>query len=161
MNKNIDWYGRIHTKKLERDGNAKLCIDCGKKGEKINGKWNIDWSNNSGKYIDLDDFSGRCKPCHNEYDIQKRIGLPDQKRNCPILENQYEGQLTGLRRSIKETRKNKKISQYKLAEMIGTKQSSISRFENGTYFPNLVFLSKIANSLDSEVVIDFKTKILN
>ena len=69
--------------------------------------------------------------------------------------------LTDLRTDIKATRKRKQITQCQLAEMIGTKHSSISRFENGTYLPNLIFLSKLANSLDSEVVINFKNKILN
>lgn len=66
--------------------------------------------------------------------------------------------LVDLRNTIKETRKHKQITQSQLAKMIGTKQPSISRFENGTYFPNLVFLNKIANSLGSEVVINFKSR---
>ena len=64
--------------------------------------------------------------------------------------------LQHVRAVIKETRKNKNITQWELARMIGTKQSSISRFENGTYFPNLVFLHKIANSLNIKIIIDIE-----
>lgn len=64
--------------------------------------------------------------------------------------------LTELRVNLKKTRKRKQLTQYQLADMIGTKQSNISRFENGTYLPKLSFLAKLANSLDSEIVIGFK-----
>lgn len=67
--------------------------------------------------------------------------------------------LTVLRDNIKETRKRKQITQRQLAKMIGSKQSSISRFENSTYFPSLFFLNKIANSLNSEITISIKDKI--
>lgn len=72
-----------------------------------------------------------------------------------------KNKLINLRNKIKETRKRKQITQGQLAKMVGTKQSSISRFENGNYLPNLFFLSKIANSLDSEVVIGFRNKVLS
>ena len=66
--------------------------------------------------------------------------------------------LLNIRKTIIKIRKHKQITQSQLAEMIGSKQSSISRFENGNYFPNLSFLDKIANSLDSEIVLNLKVK---
>ena len=45
--------------------------------------------------------------------------------------------------------------QKELAEKIGTKQSAISRLENGDYNPSVELLSKIAEALDKELVIKF------
>lgn len=64
--------------------------------------------------------------------------------------------LLNIRKNIVDVRKNKQITQYQLAKMIGTKQSSISRFENGKHIPDLLFLSKIANSLGAELILDLK-----
>lgn len=47
-----------------------------------------------------------------------------------------------------EMRINGKLTQKKLAEKMGTKQSAISRFESGTYNPSLAFLHKLADALD-------------
>lgn len=75
----------------------------------------------------------------------------------PAVAAMNEKTLVDLRNKVRQSRKRKQITQCQLAEMVGTKQSSISRFENGNYFPSLFFLTKIANSLNSEVVINFKT----
>ncbi len=40
-------------------------------------------------------------------------------------------------------RKEKKLTQKDLAELIGTKQSNISRLESGNYNPSLDFLKKL------------------
>ncbi len=50
------------------------------------------------------------------------------------------------------------LSQGELAEKIGTKQSSISRFESGTYNPTIDFLQKIASGLDSKLKISIGAK---
>ena len=50
------------------------------------------------------------------------------------------------------------FSQGELAERIGTKQSSISRFESGTYNPTLDFLQKVAEGLGSKLKISVGTK---
>lgn len=55
--------------------------------------------------------------------------------------------------AVLEARGKKGISQKQLAEMTGTKQSSISRFESGDYNPSLSFLQKIAKALDLTLVI--------
>lgn len=43
------------------------------------------------------------------------------------------------------------LTQKQLAEMVGTKQSSIARLERGTAPPNLSFLSKVAAALGARV----------
>jgi len=48
-------------------------------------------------------------------------------------------------------RKEKNLTQKDLAELIGTKQSNISRFESGNYNPSLEFLNKIAQAVGKEL----------
>jgi len=43
------------------------------------------------------------------------------------------------------------VTQGQLAEMIGTKQTAISRFESGTYNPTVGFLYKVADALDAKL----------
>ena len=52
---------------------------------------------------------------------------------------------------IKEIRKEKKLTQKKLAEMSGMSVIGIQGIEYGTYTPRLDSLLKIANALDIEV----------
>ena len=48
-------------------------------------------------------------------------------------------------------RKEKKLTQKDLAELIGTKQSNISRLESGNYNPSLDFLNRIALAVGKEL----------
>jgi predicted transcriptional regulator len=48
-------------------------------------------------------------------------------------------------------RKEKNLTQKDLAELIGTKQSNISRFESGNYNPSLEFLNKIVQAVGKEL----------
>ena len=48
------------------------------------------------------------------------------------------------------------LSQEELAKKVGTKQSSISRFESGGYNPTLGFLKKISKALDTKLEIVLK-----
>lgn len=43
------------------------------------------------------------------------------------------------------------LTQAQLAEMIGTRQPSIARLENGSSTPSLSFLSKIAEALNAKI----------
>jgi DNA-binding XRE family transcriptional regulator len=52
-----------------------------------------------------------------------------------------------------KNRIEKGITQKELAEKIGTKQSSIARFESGHYNPSLAFTQKLARALGARVVI--------
>ena len=47
----------------------------------------------------------------------------------------------------------KGLTQAQLAEMVGTRQPSIARLENGTSVPSLSFLHKIAAALDAKIVV--------
>ncbi len=48
------------------------------------------------------------------------------------------------------------VSQKKLAKMVGTKQPSIARLENGNGLPSLSFLQKVANALGFRVEVRLK-----
>jgi DNA-binding XRE family transcriptional regulator len=48
-------------------------------------------------------------------------------------------------------RKEKKLTQKDLAELIGTKQSNISRLESGNYNPSLDLLNRIAIAVGKEL----------
>lgn len=54
-----------------------------------------------------------------------------------------------------EARVIKGLTQEKLAEMIGTKQSGIARAENSSYLPSLSFLNKIALALRTHLIVRF------
>lgn len=60
-----------------------------------------------------------------------------------------------LVRAIVDARQKKNISQKKLASLLGTGQSAISRLESGTYNPTFSFVQKLAHALDTDLVITF------
>lgn len=59
-------------------------------------------------------------------------------------------ELLGLK--VKEIRKNRKITQEKLSEIIGVDNGYISKLEVGQNFPSIGTLEKIARALDVELV---------
>ncbi len=50
-----------------------------------------------------------------------------------------------------DARLRKGLTQKQLAEKAGTRQSSIARFESGTYNPTLAFVQKLANALNTKI----------
>ncbi len=64
----------------------------------------------------------------------------------------------GIAALLIKRRFKQKITQRQLAELVGTKQSAISRFESGTYNPSVSFLYKIAEALDAELKISVSSK---
>jgi transcriptional regulator with XRE-family HTH domain len=52
---------------------------------------------------------------------------------------------------LREIRLKRKLSQEKLAEMLGTKQSYISSWEHGKYEPRIETLKEIAHALNCTV----------
>ena len=48
-------------------------------------------------------------------------------------------------------RTERNLTQKELAELIGTKQSNISRLESGKYNPTIDFLNKIAHAVGKEL----------
>jgi ribosome-binding protein aMBF1 (putative translation factor) len=76
---------------------------------------------------------------------------PEVKKEYENLAPIYE-----IQEEIIQLRIAKGLSQKDLADMIGTKQSAISRLETGDYNPSIQFLSKLAHALDKECHIVFK-----
>ena len=88
----------------------------------------------------------------NHNDVKKLL-LQDQetKNEYDALEPIYE-----IKSQIIQLRNEKGLSQKDLAELIGTKQSAISRLESGNYNPSLEFLTKLAHALGKEFHVVFK-----
>lgn len=57
---------------------------------------------------------------------------------------------------IIKARIEKNMTQKELAELVGTKQSNISRLESGEYNPSIQFLKKIAKAIGKELEIALK-----
>jgi DNA-binding XRE family transcriptional regulator len=57
-----------------------------------------------------------------------------------------------------EIRIKKNVTQKELAQLLGTKQSAISRIENGTYMPSLKLIKRIAEILDYDVKLELVPK---
>ena len=62
------------------------------------------------------------------------------------VQNEYE-----FIAEIIMARKENHLTQQKLAELMGTKQSNISRFERGNYNPTLDFLKRIALAMGKKL----------
>ena len=86
----------------------------------------------------------------NDFDhyLKKQLKNPASKR----MFDEYGKQLE-VAYQILQLRKKKKVSQSQLAKKIGTKQSAISRIEQGSYNPSLAFLIKISKALDAKLEI--------
>ena len=83
-----------------------------------------------------------------------------------IYDNMMVGYLDGssgemdIRREVahqlKEVRKSEGMTKQKLADLVGTQKSNVSRLESGRYNPSLDFLIKVAGSLGKELQINVK-----
>jgi len=73
--------------------------------------------------------------------------------NNPEVQNELKLNETEYRiiEEIIMARKEKNLTQKDLAELIGTKQSNISRLESGNYNPTIEFLNKIAVAVGKEL----------
>ena len=76
---------------------------------------------------------------------------PEVKKEYDTLAPIYE-----IQEELIQLRIAKGLSQKQLADMIGTKQSAISRLESGSYNPSIQFLTKLAHALNKECHIVFK-----
>ncbi|MBI4050616.1 MAG: helix-turn-helix transcriptional regulator [Candidatus Doudnabacteria bacterium] len=87
-----------------------------------------------------------------DYEKLKRQALRVKrvKRAYDALEPEFE-----VIRMIIKKRIAKRLTQAELARRIGTKQSAVSRLEQGTYNPSLRFLQKVADALDAKFEISF------
>ena len=80
MEKSTGWLGdnanyfTKHHWVRDHYGNPSYCVDCGKTGKKVNGRWIIEWSNFDHRYgRSKEDYVGRCKKCHIKYDRENNI----------------------------------------------------------------------------------------
>jgi len=86
---------------------------------------------------------------HNE---MKKVLLND-----PDIKTEYDemSPIYDLKKEIIRFRIEKGLSQKELASLMGTKQSAISRLENGSSNPTVDFLNRIAHILGKELHISF------
>ena len=80
----------------------------------------------------------------------KTIILKNKEVQKELKKNEAEYKII---EEIITARKEKNLSQKDLAELIGTRQSNISRLERGNYNPSLDFLNKIAHAMGKELVV--------
>ena len=87
--------------------------------------------------------------------MKKYSTLKTELLKNPYIKEEYErlAPQFDIASQIIELRKKKGISQTKLAELVGTKQSAIARIESGNYNPSLQFLDKIAVALGVNVTL--------
>lgn len=83
--------------------------------------------------------------------LQEQLGNPEFKKEWDALEPEYN-----LIRQVINARLEKQLTQKQLAELSGTKQSSIARLESGNYNPSFKFLQKIAGAMGKQVIVTFK-----
>ncbi len=88
-------------------------------------------------------------------DLHKERLLQD-----PAFRQAYDelGPVYKLIREIVAFRIAQGMTQKELAEIIGTKQSSISRFEKAMKMPSISFLSQITNALELEWEFNIRQK---
>ena len=78
----------------------------------------------------------------------KRIILKNTEVKNELKMNEAEYQII---EEIIVARREKKLTQKGLAELIGTRQSNISRLESGSYNPSLDFLQKVALAMGKKL----------
>ncbi|MFH1661695.1 MAG: helix-turn-helix transcriptional regulator [Candidatus Falkowbacteria bacterium] len=83
--------------------------------------------------------------------IKEELKDPEFRKGFEIEKKKLE-----LSLDIIKLRKKKKISQGKLAEKIGMKQSAIGRIEKGEQNLTIETLQKIASAFNKELVVSFK-----
>ena len=85
----------------------------------------------------------------NYEDVKKIYFQNDEiKKEYDKLEAVYT-----MKAQIIDIRNQMGISQKDLAELVGTKQSAISRLESGNYNPSIEFLDKVAHALGGHLQI--------
>jgi len=83
--------------------------------------------------------------------IEKQMRDPEFRKEIEIEKKKLEISL-----AITDLRKERKMSQAKLADITGMKQSAIGRIETGNENLTLETLNKIAIALGSQLIVDFK-----
>ena len=86
----------------------------------------------------------------NEY-VKEQLKNPSFAAEYKAMELEYQ-----IKAQIIEARQRLNLSQKELAERVGTRQSNISRLENGNYNPSFGFLRKVAEGLGKELYVEFR-----
>jgi transcriptional regulator with XRE-family HTH domain len=77
----------------------------------------------------------------------RRAAEPDERKLVEQIAEQ-----------VVEHRRLRDLSQQELAELCGTTQPGIARFERGISPPRVDTLVRIANALDCELVVEFRAR---
>jgi predicted transcriptional regulator len=85
-----------------------------------------------------------------KWDDAKKKVLQNEEVRRELRNNEAEYKII---EEIITARQEKNLTQKDLAELVGTRQSNISRLESGNYNPTLEFLNKIAKAIGKEVEI--------
>lgn len=95
-------YTAIHDWLHDNHGNPRCCVECGKQGEKVKGRWNIQWALIKGKQYArvFQNFMGLCARCHIEYDNTKIKGGWNKGKAWPeeVRQRISEGTKQGMRK---------------------------------------------------------------
>lgn len=83
----------------------------------------------------------------------KNILLSDQEFRDEYEKNEVERNIS---HEILMARMKRGITQKQLAKMVGTKQPSIARLENGEKTPSISFLKKIATAFKTKLLVGFE-----
>jgi ribosome-binding protein aMBF1 (putative translation factor) len=63
-----------------------------------------------------------------------------------------------IAQQVVEQRRARELSQHELAELCGTTQSAIARFERGGRPPKIDTLLRMAEALDCELIVEFRPR---
>ncbi|MCL2063639.1 MAG: helix-turn-helix domain-containing protein [Candidatus Cloacimonetes bacterium] len=85
-----------------------------------------------------------------QWDKAKSIILENEEVRAELKKNETEYKII---EAIILARKEQNLTQKDLADLIGTKQSNISKLENGNYHPSIEFLNRIALAVGKELQI--------
>ena len=87
-----------------------------------------------------------------DWETHRKILLKDPAVRKALKENEVEYQIA---RAIIIARLNNNLTQRGLAKKMGTKQSVISRVENAKTTPSVSFLKRLAEVLNTDLIIKF------
>ena len=96
----------------------------------------------------------RQKPTSDAVEIMHRRYIKGDKKRLKYIDEERER--IEIAQKIYELRKQVNLTQQELAELVGTKQSVISRLEDADYYGHtLKMLQKIATAVHCRLQIDF------
>ena len=91
----------------------------------------------------------------NETTLRRRL---DELRDRVAGEPEEGWFFAAVAAQVVEQRRARDLSQQELAELCGTTQSSIARFERGGRPPKIDTLLRMADALDCELIVEFRPR---